>query len=106
MHFLVEVWIPAFAIILNTKRLNLALIQDPINTGFRDGCKPFKTRFNSIFIDMLCKSLGSSGLGSVTIVFRLCAGYADQPGFRFTGDFFFTAAAFVYIKKIVDGIFC
>jgi hypothetical protein len=105
MHLLVEVWIPTFAIILDAEWLDPAFVQNPIHARFSDSCKPVKTCRSSSLIDMLCKRLCSPGLGSITIVLRLCAGYTDQPGFRLTGDFLFPATAFVYIVKIFNGAF-
>ena len=37
MHLLVEVWIPAFTIILNAKWLNLALVQNTIHREVNEG---------------------------------------------------------------------
>ena len=104
MHLLVEVRVSAFTIILDAKWLDLALVQNSIYTGFCDGREPFKACIYSCLINVLCKSFCGPGLRCITIILRLCTSYTDQPGFRVTGDFLFTATTLIYIEKILNRI--
>ena len=104
MHLLVEVRTPAFAIILDAKRFDLALVQDPINTGFGDSGKSVKAFPRSSFIDMLRKGLGGPGLSGIAEVLWLRAGHADKPGLRLAGDLLLATATFANIEEVLDGI--
>lgn len=103
MYLVVEVRITTLAVILNAKRLNLALIENTIHTEFYDRSKAVESGINSSFINMICKRLGGPCFNGIAKVFQLSTCNTNQPDLCITGNFLFTTTPLLNIKKVIDG---